>query len=344
MNRKKLLKSFIVMTICMSSISSVSVQASKVNSETTLYYDPDFRFSFVFDSSMNANMVGEDGNFIIISPEGEDFPHYSVSYVSNENTTIDEYLERSIAGTMTAFGAEGNHSLIPSTLTPEEIEIENRTLKGIAYDFKYSEDGEYYAGAEYAEQLDDYFVAYSVECPRDDEQEVDFIMQALTETILSFTQEKEKNSSENQEATFSLGKRINNNSSFDIASNLDFLAAQAVCWLENDYFELDFPLDGLVQYEVKDANTIHIFYESGQTAYPATILTITAYDLDDHSYIDLPEYAVMGKDEEKCYVAIFPTDFPLDSSNQEIIDGYLNSLAFFGTLKDTNTNSIFRLK
>jgi len=126
---------------------------------------------------------------------------------------------------------------------------------------------------------------------------------------------------------------------FDISANMEFQASQGYALLVNDYFSVCLPM--LPEWDVKviDKETLSFYYPPAADAgYGGHFLTIKAFDWADNSYEDFPSWSMAGMDENKKYVAIFPTDVQFDPNSATQAEEY-NILFSEAQLIDCNSES-----
>lgn len=131
--------------------------------------------------------------------------------------------------------------------------------------------------------------------------------------------------------------------SFRIGDGLEIYAAKAVAFLESPALSLDLPLLPGYDYEVVDDTSFDIYYtQAREYGYQGLLVTIKAYALDDHSYEDLPSYAVAGTGAARRYVAIFPTDLQIDPKQSDA-DQYQELLTWFEKIDENNPENPFKV-
>lgn len=100
---------------------------------------------------------------------------------------------------------------------------------------------------------------------------------------------------------------------YNIASGIKTRASGGSSFLETDHFSLYLPGDIPWEYEAVDNVTVSIYYPPAREAgYGGHVVTIKAYDWGDNEYEELPGWSVAGVDNEKKYIAVFPTDVQFD--------------------------------
>lgn len=110
---------------------------------------------------------------------------------------------------------------------------------------------------------------------------------------------------------------------FNIGRGFNVTPGVQTSQLMNEYFILDMPgtQSAAWGYEESTALCLEIYCQAARDAgYNGAVMSLMAYDLDDESYLELPNYKIAGESEEKRYVALFPTDLqydPVDSSQAE---------------------------
>lgn len=97
--------------------------------------------------------------------------------------------------------------------------------------------------------------------------------------------------------------------SYNIASGLYIRESDGVSFLETDDFTLRLPGDISWAYEVIDSDTISIYHTQARVdGYGGHVVSIKAYDWGVNDYEEFPSWSVAGLNEEKKFIAIFPTD------------------------------------
>ncbi len=124
------------------------------------------------------------------------------------------------------------------------------------------------------------------------------------------------------------GKRgyVNKNylvEAYNIAKGIKADTRQGVSWLETDYFRMYLPADIDWNYEVVDNETISIYYAPAkENGYGGHVVTIKAYDWGDNEYADFPSWSIAGQNDEKKFIAIYPTDVQFDPNDFTQADEY----------------------
>ena len=84
----------------------------------------------------------------------------------------------------------------------------------------------------------------------------------------------------------------------------------------NDFL-LVMPNDNDIGFDGKGDQVDFIYLPGRDAGYGGRLMTIKAYDLDDDSYKEIPSYHVagVGKNVNKRFVVIYPTDLQCDSND-----------------------------
>lgn len=115
---------------------------------------------------------------------------------------------------------------------------------------------------------------------------------------------------------------------YNIASGIRTSASQGLSCLETDHFCIYLPGDIAWEYEVVDNSTIGIYYTpSKEAGYGGHVVSIRAYDWGDNEYEDFPSWSIAGLNDEKKFVAIYPTDVQFDPDDSFQADGYRRLLS-----------------
>lgn len=156
-----------------------------------------------------------------------------------------------------------------------------------------------------------------------------------------FWMEPEGNLSQDIEIdkALSSGASASASGDYDIAQDISLRSSQGLARLETAYFTLYLPSGTGLEYSVHGKNSIGIYYGPAREAgYGGNLVTITAYDLDDDSYKDLPHYTVAGSDGSKRYIAMFPTDLQYSPETET---GYREMLEYLLEIDQNNADSPF---
>lgn len=130
---------------------------------------------------------------------------------------------------------------------------------------------------------------------------------------------------------------------FDIGSNLVKKTSEGTAFVQSDYFYLGFNYEdfsnGLWGIEQKNADSIAFYYtKAREKGLGGIVFQITAYDLDDDSYSELPSYAVAGTDNEKRYIISYPTDVQFDPESGEQQEEYGRMAEYAKRINENNKN------
>jgi hypothetical protein len=90
-------------------------------------------------------------------------------------------------------------------------------------------------------------------------------------------------------------------------------------------FELTVPHDTDWEIEVLSENAFNIFHvPSRQNGLGGNVVAIAVYDQDDESFYDNEMYDICAEDDERVYVAFYPTDVEFDTKNEKEAEDYLS--------------------
>ena len=106
--------------------------------------------------------------------------------------------------------------------------------------------------------------------------------------------------------------------SYDIMKNFSITHGENQVLLYFNDFMLVLPDNDNWSYEQLNNNSVEIYQISArQSGYTGNLVTIKAFDMNDTSYKELPNYkeAGVGKNTNVRFIAIYPTDVPYDTSN-----------------------------
>lgn len=106
--------------------------------------------------------------------------------------------------------------------------------------------------------------------------------------------------------------------SYDIMEGWQVMQDGSIMYLYGNDFMLMMPNTDDWEYTQESGDSFSIYMTEPRTeGFGGRLVTIKAYDLDDDSYTQLPSYSVagVGKNVNKRFVAIFPTDVQYDGSN-----------------------------
>ena len=125
--------------------------------------------------------------------------------------------------------------------------------------------------------------------------------------------------------------------SYNIAEDIGIFNSEGQARLESRYFTLYLPADGDWNYRVLNNTTVQIYYEPSYNAgNGGDLVTIQAYDWEDNSYADLPDYTIAGLSNDKKYIAIFPTDVQFGPDEEK---GYRRMLEYVQRIDNTEAKA-----
>ncbi|NLD20222.1 MAG: hypothetical protein GX663_08260 [Clostridiales bacterium] len=130
-----------------------------------------------------------------------------------------------------------------------------------------------------------------------------------------------------------------NSGSYDIADNIIRYAGEgSEDMLDTKYFSLLVPNDVEWEWEKNDSTSITIYYSPAKKSNGGEVVTIAAYDWGSNAYGDLPDYTIAGKTEDKIYVAIFPTDQQVSSTDEKQSSEYAKLVKHMRNVNDKATS------
>ena len=112
---------------------------------------------------------------------------------------------------------------------------------------------------------------------------------------------------------------------FDILDGYEIKKDGSVRYIYGNDFMLTMPDGDDWEIEPIDDDSFKIYLKQAkEDGYEGDLVTIKAYDMDDDSYMDLPSYHVagIGRNVDKRFVAIYPTDARWNSLDSEQADRY----------------------
>ena len=132
---------------------------------------------------------------------------------------------------------------------------------------------------------------------------------------------------------------------YDILEGLQIQKDGSALYLYGNDFMLIMPNDDDWAYEKTDNDTLRIYLVDAQeSGYGGNLVTIKAYDLDDNSYEMLPSYSVagVGRNVNKRFIAIFPTDVQWDHNDEDQEEDYRELYEHVHKIGEGAVNSPFR--
>ena len=132
---------------------------------------------------------------------------------------------------------------------------------------------------------------------------------------------------------------------YDIMEGWEVVQDGSAMYLYGNDFLLIMPNTDDWEYRQESGDSFAIYMTEPRTeGYGGHLVTIKAYDLDDDSYLSLPSYSVagVGKNVNKRFVAIFPTDVQFDSSNSAQSARYHELLDYVQKIGEGAVNSPFQ--
>lgn len=106
-------------------------------------------------------------------------------------------------------------------------------------------------------------------------------------------------------------------------------------------FHLTMPNTGTWTYDAETTDSLRIYYMDADSAgFGGTLVTIMAFDLDDNSYEDFPDYVVAGENKElgKRFIALFPTDVQYDPEDETQAAEYTELLNHVQTIGSSDAS------
>lgn len=170
------------------------------------------------------------------------------------------------------------------------------------------------------------------------EQEMQAMLSQINNQQNSSSQSSENNKSNNNSSTTS-------SSEYDILQGLQIQRDGSALYMYGNDFLLSMPIDDDWEYVQNTKDSFSIIYIPGKNAgYGGHLVTIKAYDLNDTSYTNLPSYKIAGrgKNTNKVFVAIFPTDVQFDSNNKSQASRYQDLFEYVQKISDGAVNSPFQ--
>lgn len=116
-------------------------------------------------------------------------------------------------------------------------------------------------------------------------------------------------------------------------------------FLYGNDFMLAMPNSDAWAYEKTASDCLNIYYVDARNAgFGGNLVTIKAYDMNDDSYLNLPSYAVagIGRNVNKRFIAIFPSDVQYDPGDSIMADKYQLYYSHVKMIKEGDPDSPFR--
>lgn len=109
-------------------------------------------------------------------------------------------------------------------------------------------------------------------------------------------------------------------SDYDILEGSELVESGSMLLLYGNDFMLVMPNNDKWGYEKDSAGNLEIYLKAArEDDYGGNLVTIMAFDPDDTSYEDFPDYSVAGQGQNvnKTFVALFPTDVQFNPDDPE---------------------------
>ena len=139
-----------------------------------------------------------------------------------------------------------------------------------------------------------------------------------------------------------------NDGKYSILDNLWENNANGMTYLYGNDFLLTMPNNSEWGFEQTSADSFHIFYvptRDNGLKECGVLVTIKAYDINDDSYKDLPiknRVAGVGKNTNKRFVAIYPSDVQFNVDIPDEVQGYQNLYSYLDKIGEGAVNSPFQ--
>ena len=111
-------------------------------------------------------------------------------------------------------------------------------------------------------------------------------------------------------------------------------------------FMITMPNNDKWSYEMDGNKVIFYLYTAQQEGYGGRLVTISAYDMDDNSYEQLPmpyQVAGVGKNVNKRFVAIYPSDVQYDFNDEQQSADYMELFDYLKKIKEGASDSPLQL-
>lgn len=138
-----------------------------------------------------------------------------------------------------------------------------------------------------------------------------------------------------------------NDGSYGILDNLWENNSEGITYLYGNDFLLTMPNNSKWGFEQTEADSFRVFYvptrDNGMDG-AGILVTITAYDVNDSSYEQLPmnyHVAGVGQNTGKRFIAIYPSDVQYDPENKEEAAGYVEMLNYLEKIAENAADSPF---
>ena len=111
-------------------------------------------------------------------------------------------------------------------------------------------------------------------------------------------------------------------------------------------FMITMPNNDKWSYEMDGNKVIFYLYTAQQEGYGGRLVTISAYDMDDNSYEQLPmpyQVAGVGKNVNKRFIAIYPSDVQYNFNDEQQSADYMELFDYLKKIKEGASDSPLQL-
>ena len=139
-------------------------------------------------------------------------------------------------------------------------------------------------------------------------------------------------------------KTSQQNADYNILNNMDVKKDGDITYIYGNGFLLTMPT-GYEDWEIaqNEGDAFSIIYTPGKNAgYGGHLVTIKAYEPGDTSYEQLPSYHVAGRNADKVFIAIYPTDVQWDMNNKSQGERFRDISDYLQKIGEGAVNSPFQ--
>lgn len=143
--------------------------------------------------------------------------------------------------------------------------------------------------------------------------------------------------------TATTAKPSGDGSSYDIEKGASKRASEdgSIVYIYFNDFMMTMPNNDKYSYEASGDSVSFYLWAAKQEGYGGHLVTIKAYDMDDDSYEDLPSYHVAGKGKnvDKRFIAIYPTDVQWNMEDADQTTDYRDLFDYLQKIGEGAVNS-----
>lgn len=132
--------------------------------------------------------------------------------------------------------------------------------------------------------------------------------------------------------------------SFSLGNHLSAVEYDSYIDVVNDYFMLTMPKAPAWEAQLVSDDVLEFYYvPARESGYDGCFLTIMAEELSKESSLSYPAYSIAGRDSQKLYVALFPTDVRYDTSSSLQQTEFNQLLDYVYQISEGSVNSPFQM-